>query len=82
VRESAFLGVPVVNIGTRQNGRVASRNVLSVGYDRHAIAEAARRQIAHGPYASDPVFGDGRAGERIAAVMAEAWPPLDKAIAY
>jgi UDP-hydrolysing UDP-N-acetyl-D-glucosamine 2-epimerase len=83
VRESAFLGVPVVNIGTRQNGRyVRSRNVMTVGYDAQAIAQAARRQIAHGRYPSDTVFGDGHAGERIAAVITEAWPPLDKAIAY
>jgi len=82
IREGAFLGVPVVNVGTRQQGRQRGRNVIDVGYAAQEILAAARQQVAHGRYSSDPVYGDGRSGERIAKVLATAWPPLDKTIAY
>lgn len=83
IRESAFLGVPSVNIGTRQNRRQRhSVNVIHVDHDVKAIVEASQAQIAHGPYPSDPIFGDGHAGERIAAVLMAAWPCLDKTITY
>ena len=82
IREGAFLGVPVVNVGTRQQGRQRGRNVIDVGCSAADILAAARRQIANGRYPSDPVYGDGRAGEHIAEVLATAWPPLDKTIAY
>ena len=39
IREGAFLGVPAVNIGTRQAGRDRGPNVVDVGYDRHAIVD-------------------------------------------
>lgn len=70
IRECAFLGVPVVNIGTRQKGRARGANVIDVGHEARAIVEATRRQIAHGRYPSDPIYGDGRSGERIAAALA------------
>ncbi len=71
IRECAFLGVPVVNIGTRQQGRARGPNVIDVGYDTRVIVDAVRGQIDHGRYPSDILYGDGRSGERIAAVLAE-----------
>ncbi len=82
IREGAFLGVPVVNVGTRQQGRQRGRNVIDVTCAAPEILAAARRQIAHGRYPQDPVYGDGHSGERIAEVLAAVWPPLDKTIAY
>jgi UDP-N-acetylglucosamine 2-epimerase len=70
IRECSFLGVPVVNIGTRQSGRERGPNVIDVPHDVAAIREAVDRQIAHGPYESSTLYGDGHAGERIAAVLA------------
>ena len=70
IREGAFLGVPAVNIGTRQAGRDRGPNVLDVECDRHAIADAIRRQLAHGRYPSDHLYGDGAAGPRIAERLA------------
>jgi UDP-hydrolysing UDP-N-acetyl-D-glucosamine 2-epimerase len=79
IRESAFLGVPAVNIGTRQEGRQRGRNVFDVKEYRAApIAAAMQRQIAHGRYASDPIYGDGKSGERIAHVLATVPFELDK----
>jgi len=42
IRECSFLGLPAVDIGTRQAGRERGRNVIDVGYDRHEIAQAVR----------------------------------------
>ncbi|MBI4263987.1 MAG: UDP-N-acetylglucosamine 2-epimerase (hydrolyzing) [Acidobacteria bacterium] len=70
IREGAFLGVPAVNIGTRQHGRDRGPNVIDVGYDRHQIVAAIERQLAHGRYPSDHLYGDGQAGGRIADLLA------------
>jgi len=71
IREGAFMGVPTVNVGTRQMGRDRGPNVLDVEHDRGRIVEAVRRQLAHGRYPSDALYGDGAAGGRIARVLAE-----------
>lgn len=82
IREGAYLGTPAVNIGTRQQGRDQGANVVDVAYDRAAIVAAARRQIEHGPYPRDHLYGDGHAGERIAAVLAETELSIQKRLTY
>jgi UDP-N-acetylglucosamine 2-epimerase len=82
VRESAYLGVPVVNIGSRQAGRDRGKNVIDVDYSRHAIAEAISTQLAHGHYGKDELYGDGRAGENIADALSRAPLRFDKKLMY
>jgi UDP-hydrolysing UDP-N-acetyl-D-glucosamine 2-epimerase len=82
IRESAFLGTPSVNIGSRQTGRERGRNVADVPYDRHEIAAAVHRQLAHGRYEPDHVYGDGKAGERIVDVLRSFRFNLQKRIVY
>ena len=82
IREGAYIGVPAVNIGTRQRGRDRGGNVVDVGCDRAEIVAAVRAQIAHGRYASDHLYGDGRAGGRIASVLAEAPLTVQKRLMY
>jgi UDP-hydrolysing UDP-N-acetyl-D-glucosamine 2-epimerase len=82
IREGAFLGVPVVNVGTRQQGRDRGRNVLDVGYDAAEIARGIARQARVGRYPSDPLYGDGRAGERIARLLASAPLKIEKRLDY
>jgi len=82
IREGAFLGVPAVNIGSRQAGRERGSNVIDVDYDRHQIANAIRRQIEHGPYEMEPIYGDGHAGERIADILSRAEFAIQKKITY
>jgi UDP-hydrolysing UDP-N-acetyl-D-glucosamine 2-epimerase len=82
VRECAYLGVPVVNIGTRQTGRDRGHNVVDVGYDRVEIMAGVERQVRHGPYTRDLLYGDGHAGERIAAALAEAPLTIEKRLRY
>lgn len=82
IREGAFIGTPVVNVGSRQEGRQRGKNVIDVGYDAGAIHAAILRQVENGRYASDPIYGDGRAGKRIADVLATAEISLLKRITY
>ena len=82
VREGAYIGVPAVNIGTRQRGRDRGANVMDVDYDRAAIVAAVREQVAHGRYASDHIYGDGHAGGRVASVLAEAPLTVQKRLMY
>jgi UDP-hydrolysing UDP-N-acetyl-D-glucosamine 2-epimerase len=82
LRESSFLGVPVVNIGSRQRGRERGRNVIDVGYDRGEVMEAIENQIHNGRYPQDRLYGDGRAGERIAEHLAEVPLSIEKRLMY
>ena len=69
IREGAFLGVPAVNIGSRQSNRTRGNNVIDVQHDRDEIISAINQQVAHGPYFSEPIYGDGHAGERISKIL-------------
>jgi UDP-hydrolysing UDP-N-acetyl-D-glucosamine 2-epimerase len=82
IRECAFLGVSAVNVGTRQAGRDRGGNVIDVDYDRGAIADAIGHQLSNGCYPSDPIYGDGQAGPRIAALLASAPLTVEKRLTY
>ena len=82
IREGAFIGTPAVNIGSRQVGRDRGQNVIDVPYQRESIANAVNQQLAHGPYQSDHLYGDGKAGPRLADVLATAPIKLQKRITY
>ncbi len=82
LREGAFIGVPTVNVGTRQSGRDRAANVIDAPHDREAIVDAVRRQIRHGSYPSSHLYGDGGAGIRIADLLATAPLRLQKRLHY
>ncbi len=69
IREGSYLGVPVVNIGTRQQHRERDENVIDVGHDATQIESAIVRQLEHGPYKPSCRYGNGKAGERIAQYL-------------
>ncbi len=82
IRECAYMGVPAVNIGSRQQGRDRGRNVIDVDYDRGAILAAIRRNVANGRPAPDLLYGDGTAGGRIADLIAEVPLSIEKRLTY
>jgi UDP-hydrolysing UDP-N-acetyl-D-glucosamine 2-epimerase len=82
IRECSFLGVPAVNIGSRQRGRERGQNVIDVEHDRSAITAAVREHMRRGRPASDHLYGNGRAGERIAQTLATAALRIDKRLTY
>ena len=82
IRESAFLGVPSVNIGTRQQGRERGRNVIDVAYDAEEIAQAVVKQVERGTYEPDFLYGNGEAGKKIVSIMERYEYRLQKSIVY
>ncbi len=82
IRECSFLGVPAVDIGTRQTGRERGRNVIDVDHDRAAIAAAIRDHIKRGRPEPDRLYGDGKAGVRIADTLARADLTIEKRLTY
>jgi UDP-hydrolysing UDP-N-acetyl-D-glucosamine 2-epimerase len=68
--EAAALRVPCVNIGPRQNGREKPGNVIDCGTGRQAIVPAIRRACDLDLCRMRHPYGDGRAGERIAGLLA------------
>ncbi len=82
LREGSFLGTPCVNIGSRQEGRERGSNVLDVWYDATQIEAAMVRQLAHGRYEPSHLFGDGRAGQRMADILAGVSLDISKKLTY
>jgi UDP-hydrolysing UDP-N-acetyl-D-glucosamine 2-epimerase len=82
LREGAFLGTPAVTVGTRQQHRESGANLVRVGHDADQIADAVSDQLRHGRYEPDHMFGDGTAGEQIAAHLAGSLPPVQKRLNY
>ncbi len=67
--EAPSFGLPVVNVGTRQDGRLRAKNVIDCGYDAAGIVRAIQKAISPAFRRSlrglrNP-YGDGRAAERI-----------------
>jgi UDP-hydrolysing UDP-N-acetyl-D-glucosamine 2-epimerase len=80
IKETPVFGCPVVNVGSRQRGRLRGSNVIDAPYEAGAIREAIIRcatdeafrehcRVARNPY------GSGDAGPRIAEVLATV--PID-----
>lgn len=78
IRECSYLGVPAVNVGTRQQGRDRGPNVIDVPHDRDQILDAlAALRAAPRPEPSF-VYGNGDAGRQIAHVLATAPLTIEK----
>lgn len=82
IRECSYLGVPVVNIGTRQNKRKRGNNVIDVSYDRDKIKAAILERIANKDITSESIYGNGDAGYKIAEILANTTLEFHKTITY
>ncbi len=88
--ESSSFGTPVVNVGTRQKGRVRGENVIDVGYEEVELQKAIEKSLSDESYKAhlgtikNP-WGDGHTGEKVAKIL-ENLPAteklLSKQIAY
>lgn len=74
--EAPSFHLPVVNIGSRQEGRERSTNVFDVGYKRKEIAKAIRKALYDKNFrervrrCKNP-YGNGKTGPRIARILAK-----------
>ena len=75
IKETPVFGCPTVDIGSRQSGRLSAENIIRTGYDADQIVEATRRALFDTAFRNrcrhcDNPYGQGDAGNRIAAVLA------------
>ncbi len=82
IREAAFIGTPVVNIGSRQDGRLRGRNVIDVPNKKMEIANAIIKQVNNGKYSKSYVYGDGKASEFICEKLKSLRPKIQKKITF
>jgi UDP-N-acetylglucosamine 2-epimerase (non-hydrolysing)/GDP/UDP-N,N'-diacetylbacillosamine 2-epimerase (hydrolysing) len=71
--EAASFGLPVVNVGIRQQGRLRPPNVIDAGDDAAQILAAVRRatsdEFRAGFAGLENPYGDGHAAERVVSVL-------------
>jgi UDP-hydrolysing UDP-N-acetyl-D-glucosamine 2-epimerase len=74
IMETPALRLPTVNVGRRQQGRERARNIVDAEADAGAIVAAVERVVQPsfraGLEGMENPYGDGRAAERIAGVLA------------
>jgi len=81
IRECSYMGIPVVNIGSRQNGRDRGANVIDVDYNKVAIKNAINSSMT-AERKRDYTYGGGDAGQQIADVIANTDIDFKKVIQY
>ena len=82
VRETSFLGTPVVLVGSRQDGREWSQSVIRVEPLQPEIEAATRHQLAHGRYPTSHLYGEPGVATRIAAQVSKLTPYAQKQLHY
>jgi UDP-N-acetylglucosamine 2-epimerase len=82
IRECAYLGVPAINIGTRQNRRERGQNVVDVEYNQNQIKEVMRGIITNPKPNKSQIYGGGNSGEIIAQFLHELPLQFHKTIQY
>jgi bifunctional UDP-N-acetylglucosamine 2-epimerase / N-acetylmannosamine kinase len=79
IRECSFLGVPVVNIGSRQRGRQRGSNVDDVGYDVEEIVNAIRKMTnLNAKNLASNIYGSGNSAQMICQILSEITFPREK----
>lgn len=83
IKETPYFGTPTVNIGSRQQGRLRSTNVIDVDYDKAEIIAATKRclfdkEFRESCFNCENPYGTGDAGKKIAEVLASI--PIDQTL--
>jgi GDP/UDP-N,N'-diacetylbacillosamine 2-epimerase (hydrolysing) len=82
IRECSFMGVPVVNIGTRQNRRERGNNVINCNYSKEEITKSILYWMNNKKPEPSLVYGGGDAGRKIAELLNKIPLQYHKTISY
>jgi UDP-N-acetylglucosamine 2-epimerase (hydrolysing) len=63
IREAPYYGIPIVNIGTRQQNRAVHADIINVDYEKENISEALKKIDSHQTQKSEADFGQGNSAE-------------------
>ena len=69
IKECSYLGIPVVNVSSRQNGRLKPKNVVSCGNKKSEIVSAMRKQIKRGNYKPCKIYCGKDTSKKISEVL-------------
>jgi UDP-N-acetylglucosamine 2-epimerase len=72
IKECSFLGIPAVNIGDRQEGRLRGPNVTDAGYKAAEIQKAIEKQVRKGKYPASDIYFKKDCIKRITGTLASA----------
>jgi UDP-hydrolysing UDP-N-acetyl-D-glucosamine 2-epimerase len=82
IREGSFIGLPAVNIGSRQNKREKSRNITDVKIiSKKNIKKAVLKKL-NSKFKKEILYGSGNAGKKIAKILEKVKPPIQKVLKY
>ena len=70
IKECSYLGIPVVNIGKRQNNRLSSENVAHVEHNKEDIKKAINNQIKKRRYPLSDIYYSPDTSKNIAEKLA------------
>ena len=63
IREAPYYGIPIINIGTRQQNRTLNADIINVDYQKDNIDEALKAVITHKINPTESDFGSGNSAE-------------------
>jgi UDP-hydrolysing UDP-N-acetyl-D-glucosamine 2-epimerase len=68
IREAHIYGIPAINIGTRQNGRERTKNIIDVQHNEKEILNSLKENAGKRIFDTN-LYGDGTAGKNIANIL-------------
>ena len=74
IREASFIGLPVINLGTRQSGRQRASNVVEIQEPNVKELKVMVEEQKKARFLSSSIYGSGKAGE-ISARTISTWVP-------
>ena len=63
IREAPYYGIPIINIGTRQQNRAVHTDIINVNYNEKDISEALSNIDTHQAIQTNADFGQGNSAE-------------------
>ena len=74
IMEAPFLGIPTINIGSRQSGRLASKSVIHVEHNKKAITKAIHKVLNDKNFLETikqqkNEYGEGNASKKIIKIL-------------
>lgn len=66
IREAPYYGIPIINIGSRQQNRAVNADIVNVDYTKQSILDALKSIDSHKIQRIDSNFGDGNSTQLFA----------------
>lgn len=82
IKECSWMGVPAVNIGTRQTGRLRGENVTEAPHDAGKIRLAIRKAVRQGRHRKSTIYGNGTTAKKIVRILGATTIPVQKQNRY